>query len=269
MKDSGSAGLRFGVAVAVLLAAYLGLAWFLGRHIPSNSTVAGVPVGGMAPQSAEDTLRRALALREGAKFTLQAGDKTFQLDPKTAGLAIDYAGTVEGLSGFSLNPADVWRNLSGGSDEELETTVDRDKLVAALEGAEATLDTPVVQGVVTFPAGKVKVVKPVTGSTLSVDKTADEVADRWPSTTPITPKVDTVNPTVSAAEVDRAVAEFATPAVSGPVDGQGRSQVLRRRPDRVRTRPGDGARLGRQAGAGDRRRQTRCSSAQGGLGRQG
>ena len=69
----------------------------------------------------------------------------------------------------------------------------------------------------TFPAGKVAVVKPVAGSTISVDKTADEVAARWPSTTPIKPQVDTVNPAVSAEEVDRAVSEFATPAVSGPV----------------------------------------------------
>ena len=217
MKDSGSAGLRLGIAVAVLLAGYLGMAWFLGRHIPSNSTVAGVPVGGMAPKSAEDTLRRALASREAAKVTLQAGDRTFQLDPRTAGLAIDYAGTVEDLSGFSIKPSDVWNNLSGGAEEELKTTVDRAKLVSALRGAEATLDTQVVQASVTFPAGKVKVVKPVQGSTLSVEKTADEVSTRWPSTTPITPQVDTVDPAVSAAEVDRAVAEFASPAVSAPV----------------------------------------------------
>lgn len=217
MKDSGSAGLRFGVAVAVLLAGYLGMAWFLGRHIPANSTVAGVPVGGMSPQSAQDTLRRALASKEAAKITIKEGDKTFQLDPRAAGLSIDYAGTVEGLSGFSLKPSDLWNNLSGGSAEELETTVDRARLVAALEGAEATLDTQVVQASVTFPGGKLAVVEPVEGSKLSVDQTADEVAARWPSSTPIAAKVDRVLPAVSAEEVDRAVSEFAKPAVSGPV----------------------------------------------------
>ena len=217
MKDSGSAALRLGIAVAVLLAGYLGMAWFLGRHIPANSTVAGVPVGGMSPQSAEDTLRRALAARERTKVTLQDGDKSFQLDPRTAGLAFDYAGTVDQLSGFSIKPSDVWNNLSGGSEEKLETTVDRDRLLAALKGAEATLDTQVVQGSVTFPAGKLKVVKPVEGATLSLDKTADEVAARWPSSTPIKPQVDRVAPAVSPAEVTRAVAEFAAPAVSAPV----------------------------------------------------
>ena len=217
MKDSGSSALRLGVAVAVLLAGYLGMAWFLGRHIPANSTVAGVPVGGMSPHSAESTLRRALAAKEGAKLTLRAGDKTFEIDPKTAGLAIDYAGTVDGLSGFSAQPADLWDKLTGGSDEKLETTVDRARLEAAVKGAEKTLDSPVVQGAITFPAGKVAVVRPETGATLSVEETADEVAARWPTRSDIAPRLHEVAPTVSAEEVDRAVAEFATPAMSGPV----------------------------------------------------
>lgn len=217
MKDSGSALLRMTIAVAVLAAGYLGMAWFLGRHIPASSTVAGVPVGGMSPASAENTLRRALGSKEGATVTLKAGDKTFELDPKSAGLAIDYAGTVDELSGFSINPADIWNGLTGGSDEPLETTIDRARLEAAIKGAEATLDTQVVEGAVTFPAGKVVVTKPQAGGTLSVEATADEVAARWPTTTDIAPRVDTVAPAVTSEEVDRAVAEFATPAMSGPV----------------------------------------------------
>ena len=217
MKDSGSSALRLTIAVAVLAAAYLGTAWFLGRHIPANSTVAGVPVGGMSPASAESTLRRALAAKEGAKVTLKAGDKTFEIDPKSAGLAIDYDGTIADLSGFSANPADLWDKLTGGSDEQLATAIDRARLEAAVKAAEATLDTPVVQGGVTFPGGKVAVVKPRAGAMLSVAKTSDEVADRWPTTATIAPRLDTVAPAVSAEEVDRAVAEFATPAVSGPV----------------------------------------------------
>jgi vancomycin resistance protein YoaR len=217
VKDSGSSALRLAIAVAVLAAGYLGMAWFLGRHIPANSTVAGVPVGGMSPGSAESTLRRALAAKEGAKLTLKAGDKTFQIDPKIAGLAIDYDGTVEDLSGFSVNPADIWDKLTGGSDEQLAITVDRARLEAAVQAAEATLDTPVVQGAVTFPGGKVAVVKPQAGTRLSVAKTADEVTARWPTTREIAPRVDTVSSVVSAEEIDRAVAEFATPAVSGPV----------------------------------------------------
>jgi vancomycin resistance protein YoaR len=217
VKVSGSAGLRIGIAVAVVVAGYLGVAWFLGRHIPANSTVAGVHVGGMSPDSAENTLRRALVAKETAPVTLAEGSKTFALDPKAAGLAIDYSGTVDELSGFSLNPVDLWNHLTGGSDEKLEVTVDRARLEAAVKGAGAELDTPVVEGGLTFPAGVVKVVKPEAGRTLSVAKTADEVAKRWPANGPIAPRVDSTPPSVTVEEVDRANAEFGTPAMSGPV----------------------------------------------------
>ena len=168
VKEGGSAGLRLGVAVAVLLAGYLGLAWFLGRHVPANTSVAGVPIGGMAPASAERTLQRALAPKEKAKLTLSAGDKSVQLDPAAAGLRFDLAGTVDGLSGFSLKPADLWDRLTGGQEEQLKTSVDRQQLENAVKGVQPRLETQAVQGGITFPSGKVSVVRPVVGQKLSV-----------------------------------------------------------------------------------------------------
>ena len=217
VKEGGSAGLRLGVAVAVLLAGYLGLAWFLGRHVPANTSVAGVPIGGMAPASAEHTLQRALASEAKAEVTITGGDRSVRLDPAAAGLRLDLAGTVDGLSGFSLKPADLWDRLTGGHEEQLRTSVDRQRLESAVKGVESRLETQVVQGGITFPSGKVSVVRPVVGARLSVPGTADEVAARWPAKGPVAAKLDTVAPPVSSDEVDRAVKEFATPAMSGPV----------------------------------------------------
>ena len=217
MRESGSAGLRFGIALAVLFSAYLGTAWFLGRHVPASTTVAGVPIGGMTPAAAERTLGRALDDRQDAVITVTAGERSARLEPAAAGLALDLPGTVDKLSGFSLKPSDLWNHLTGGDPEPLKTSVDRDKLEAAVKGIESTLDTAVVQGAITFPAGKPVVVKPVTGATLSVPGTADEVAARWPAKGPIEAEFDTVEPEVSAEEVQRAATEFAKPAMSGPV----------------------------------------------------
>jgi vancomycin resistance protein YoaR len=217
VKEGGSAGLRLGVAVAVLLAGYLGLAWFLGRHVPANTSVSGVPIGGMAPASAERTLQRALASKEKAKVTLTAGDRSVELDPAAAGLELDFPATVDGLSGFSLKPADLWDRLTGGHEEQLRTKVDRGRLEGAVKGVAGRLETQVVQGGITFPSGKVTVVRPVVGARLSVPGTADEVAARWPAKGPVAAKLDTLAPAVSSDEVDRAVKEFANPAVSGPV----------------------------------------------------
>jgi vancomycin resistance protein YoaR len=201
----------------VLIAAYLALAFFLGRQVPSNTTVSGVPIGGMSPAAAQRTLERALADRQDDKVVIVAGEKRHELDPAAAGLALDLAGTVEGLTGFSLNPSDLWAHLTGGEEESLKTAVDRDQLEAAIRSAETTLDTEVVEGAITFPEGQVKVTAPVVGQRLSVGGTADQVEARWPTKAPVQATFERVAPQVSADEVERANREFATPAMSAPV----------------------------------------------------
>ncbi|WP_344191330.1 VanW family protein [Pedococcus aerophilus] len=217
MKESGSAGLRFGIALAVLFSAYLGTAWFLGRHVPANTSVSGVPIGGMSPAAAERTLARALGPQQAATVTVTAGEKSAELEPAAAGLSLDLEGTVGELAGFSLKPSDLWNRLTGGESEPLETSVDREQLEKAVKGIESALDTEVVQGGITFPSGKAVVVPSVAGATLSVPGTADEIAARWPAKGPIGAKFDVVEPEVSADEVQRAATEFATPAMSAPV----------------------------------------------------
>jgi vancomycin resistance protein YoaR len=217
VRESGSAALRLAAALLVLVAAYLGAAWFLGLHVPANTTVAGVPVGGMTPAGAETSLRRALAAQAQAPVVLQAGERTFSVEPASAGLTLDLTSTVDGLSGFSLRPADLWNHLTGGSDEPLRKSVDRARLEAALASAGKPLYTPVVQGGITFPAGTVSAVQPVTGTALAVGSTADAVALRWPAFGPIQAKLDVTTSAVSAEEVARATTQFATPAMSGPV----------------------------------------------------
>lgn len=217
MRENGSAALRGTIAVAVLAAAYVALALFLGRHVPANTSVAGVPIGGMTPDSAVQTLERALAPKQKAPVVIQAEETKQELQPAEAGLAFDLPGTVDGLTGFSLSPADLWTHLTGGSDEPLRTTVDRSKLEAAVGKAGSSLNRKAVEGAIAFADGKVKVTEPVVGRTLSAAATADEIAKRWPTEEPVAAKFDTTEPKVSAQEVERANRDFATPAVSGPV----------------------------------------------------
>jgi vancomycin resistance protein YoaR len=217
-RDTGRPVLRLVVALLVLAAGYTALAWFVGRHVPASTTVAGVPIGGMTPQRAEDTLRRALSGRADDPVRLAAGDRTVQLEPGDAGLALDFPGTVEGLSGFSLAPGDVWRSLTGGDEHRLRVSVDRSRLESALAAVGAQLATTKVEGAITFPGGKVAVVQPVAGRALSVERTADEVAARWPASGPVAAVLETSAPAVTAEEVARANREFATPAMSAPVE---------------------------------------------------
>ncbi|HEV7147397.1 MAG TPA: VanW family protein [Pedococcus sp.] len=217
MRESGSAALRLGIALVVLAAAYVGAAWFLGHHVPANTTVAGIPVGGMSTDQAEVTLRRAVGTEGTAPVEVMAGDKTISLDPVRAGLTLDLSATVHSLSQFSLLPADLWNHLTGGTDVPLVKTVDRARLDSALASAAAPLNTAPVQGAVSFVDGTVRPVQPIAGSTLSVPQTAAQIAVRWPAMGPIQASVEATQPTVSAQEVARAMAEFANPAMSGPV----------------------------------------------------
>jgi vancomycin resistance protein YoaR len=216
MNNWGGAVLRLTIALAVLAAGYLGMAWFLGRHVPSNTSVAGIPIGGKSPEDAEATLKRQLAAQASTPLPLRIGSKTIDIDPSAAGLTIDLPGTLEDLTGFSAHPADVWNHLTGGEDEPLKTDVDRARLSGVLTEAAKNLDVAAREGSITFPRGAVKVVPPVVGSKLSVDKTATAIANEWPSSAPVDAVVDTIQPTVQKAAFDQATA-VARKLMSGPV----------------------------------------------------
>ena len=216
-RERGGAALRMVVALAVLAAAYIGMAAFLGRHVPANTSVAGIPIGGKSPADAEATLKRQLAARASAPVKLLVAGRTVQIDPSAAGLSLDLEETLQGLSGFSLKPADVWNHLDGGQDEPLATSVDRDRLRAVLGETAKSVNRAAQEGSITFPEGHVKLVAPVQGANLDVDQTAEAIATTWPTRAPVKATVQSVRPKVSAEELQRANTEFASKAVKAPV----------------------------------------------------
>ena len=218
--ERGGAALRLAVALAVLAAGYVGLAVFLGRHVPANASVAGIPIGGKSPADAEATLKRHLAARASAPVTLAFPGRTVEIDPSAAGLSLDLPETLQGLSGFSLKPADLWNHLDGGQDEPLRTDVDRDRLRAVLTETAKSIDKTPREGSITFPDGRVRLVAPVNGTTVQVDETTEAVARSWPAEEPVRAVVEAVQPRVSPEELKRANAEFAAPAMSGPLRGR-------------------------------------------------
>ena len=216
-RERGGAALRMVVALAVLAAAYIGMAAFLGRHVPANTSVAGIPIGGKSPADAEATLKRQLAARASTPVKLLVAGRTVQIDPSAAGLSLDLEETLQGLSGFSLKPADVWNHLDGGQDEPLATSVDRDRLRAVLGETAKSVNRAAQEGSITFPDGHVKLVAPVQGANLDVDQTAEAIATTWPTRAPVKATVQSVRPKVSAEELQRANTEFASKAVKAPV----------------------------------------------------
>jgi vancomycin resistance protein YoaR len=230
-EDAGRIALRSGVALTVLGAAYLALALFLGQHVPAGVTVDGVPIGGMSPGQASATLRQALAAKAAAPVHLQAGDRVAEVDPGAAGLALDVKGTLNGLTGFSLQPAELWQHLTGARAAPLRITVDRAGLKAALTGVAGTVDRPVKEGSISFDGGRATAELPEQGQSLKVDETADAVRAGWPGQPTIRAVLAIAEPRVKPAAITRAMQALAVPAVSGPVKVRAGDRTIVLRPE--------------------------------------
>ena len=210
---------RLGVTAAILMlaAVYGGLATFLGGHVASNVTVDGVAIGGMSSREATITLDRALAGRAARPVHLSVPSRSVDLSPGAAGLQADVPATVSGLTGFTMNPLQMWAHLTGSGSQPLQHRVDRAKLTAAVTKAASVLDHPVKQGSIRFNGGRATAVLSVAGSKVRVAETTDAVVAAWPRRQTVQAVATATPAAVSAAEIRRASEEFAVPAMSGPV----------------------------------------------------
>ena len=215
--QASRAFVRLVVALVVLGGLYLGLATFLSRHVPSRTSVDGIAVGGMTPGEATVTLQHVLATRASRPVHLAAPSRTVDIDPGSAGLEVDLGATLSDLSGFTLNPVQLWAHLTGGEDHILKIRVDRAKLTAAVKEAARSIDSPVKEGSITFTGGQATAVVSVVGHEVKVPETSAAVASAWPRQQVVPAVMSVTEPKLSADEINRAAAEFAVPAMSGPV----------------------------------------------------
>jgi vancomycin resistance protein YoaR len=205
------------VATVVLGAMYLGLATFLAGHVPSNTAVDGVAVGGMSPGEASVALKRGLNAQAARPVHLTMGSRTEDIAPATAGLRLDVDATVADLTSFTVNPLQMWAHVTGSANESVKLRVDRAKLTAAVSRAATRLDHRVKEGSITFTGGRATVVVPVAGESVKVPETTVAVVAAWPHRQVVQASTKMTPPRVSAQEVSRAAREFAVPAMSAPV----------------------------------------------------
>lgn len=214
-------------AVIVLGGTYGGLAIFLAGRVASNVTVDGAAIGGMSPGEATLTLQRVLAVNASRPVHLTVASGVADIQPGEAGLEVDLSATVAGLTGFTLNPVQLWAHLTGAQNQPLKLRVDRGKLTEAVTKAAAALDRPMKEGSITFADGKASQVLSVAGVQVQVPATEEAVESVWPHQQVVQAVAKMTQPKVAAAEIVRATQEFAVPAMSGPVTvSAGRSTVV-------------------------------------------
>ncbi|HZC27779.1 MAG TPA: VanW family protein, partial [Actinopolymorphaceae bacterium] len=209
--------LAVGGVVIVVLGVYTMLVFALGDKVPRGTTVAGVHVGGLSLSAAEARLRDQLLPRSEQPIDLTAAGKSYSLKPADAGLALDVSGTADkAFVARTFNPAKVFRAVAGGGEVAPVLAVDSHRLGRSVTGLAAKIDKKATEGGITFDGGTPKATEPALGHKLDRTQAPVRIQRQYlMSDGPIALPTTDVQPAVSKAEIDRAMHEFATPAMEG------------------------------------------------------
>ncbi|MFN8077966.1 MAG: VanW family protein [Kineosporiaceae bacterium] len=185
--------------------------------LPRGTTIGGVELGGLHRDRAIAELS-ARAPSADLPIPVVVGGRQASLDPTAAGLRLDAAASVDAVLGGAIDPSRVWHQIVGGADEPALPAADRTALRTALEAIARQSTQAPVDGDVTFETAGPHAVAAVTGTSLDVDAALDAVARGWLAHAgTLTLPVKQTQPAITQAEVDRALAEDATKAASGPL----------------------------------------------------
>jgi len=207
--------------VLVLLAGLYVAGYFvLGNRIPTGVEVAGVHIGGLSPQKAEETLRRELLPRADDPLRIVHDTQTYRVDPQQAGLSFDVEETLAEAGGRrTWDPRQMLQVLVGSDDVDPVIDVDTAALDGAIDSLRTEVEVEPVEAAVTFTAsGGTRVTRPQTGVTID-DAALEEalLGVYLRDVGPVEIPTRTVPPEVDQAALRTALDDFARPAVSGPV----------------------------------------------------
>ncbi|MFE5794065.1 hypothetical protein ACFQ8C_16010 [Streptomyces sp. NPDC056503] len=216
------------VLVAVGVIGLAGVAYGAGlllnhSDVPKGTTVLGVDIGGGTKEEAVGKLQASLGKRAATPLQLTVGGKKIQLAPDKAGLSLDSQETVRNAAGSDYNPVSVIGSLFGGERVAKPVfPVDDEKLAVALRDLAGS-SSSATEATIVFAPNKVTAVEGKSGQGLDVQRSVISVKDAFRAqvetglTKVVELPVSVRKPTVTKAELDRAMKEFAQPAMSGRI----------------------------------------------------
>ncbi|MFD6281635.1 hypothetical protein ACFWFI_39690 [Streptomyces sp. NPDC060209] len=221
-KKGRSKLVLLGVGVFVLFGVAYGAGLLMNHsEVPKGTTVLGVDIGGGTKEEAVTKLDTALGKRAQAPLQLSVDGKKEKLAPDKAGLTLDSQETVRGAAGSDYNPVSVIGSLFGGArPADPVIPVDEEKLGVALTDL-AGVSGSANDGTIKFEPNKAVAVPGKAGKSLDVNRSMISVRDAYraqvqtgePAVVEL--PVAATEPTITKAELDRAMKEFAEPAMSG------------------------------------------------------
>ncbi|MET8075371.1 hypothetical protein [Streptomyces sp. NPDC005303] len=210
-----------GGTVVLLGAGAYGAGLLMNRSdVPKGTTVLGVDIGGGTRDDAVKKLDDALGNRVNQALKLSVGGDTVSLKPDQAGLQLDDQATVAAAAKSDYNPISVIGSLFGNHRVvDPVMPVDEEKLQAALEDASGGAGSA-TDGTIKFENGKAVAVYGKAGKGIDVARSTTAVEDAYRTQVEtgtagsVTLPTTTKQPTISNAEVDRVMKDFAEPAMS-------------------------------------------------------
>jgi vancomycin resistance protein YoaR len=195
-----------------------------GDNVPRGTTIAGVEVGGRSRDAAVEALQRGLADRsaEPIPVSVEEGSERSlpvdSVDPAAAGLAVDYAASVQAAGGGrSWAPERLWNYFTGGEDLDPVVTVDETAMSDTVDQLVEAHSRPPRDGDVRFDEGRVSVVEPRPGELVDAGEARSALEAAYLQDTEFELTRLAVSPDVDDSDVAEALDGFANPAMSGSV----------------------------------------------------
>jgi vancomycin resistance protein YoaR len=223
------AGVIAGSVFGVLVVLY-GLDLLISSgDVPRGVTVAGVEIGGLSHQEAEQTLQREIEPRLNRPIRLKVGDAESNLDPAQSGLQLDWKATLDRAGSQPLNPITRFVSMFTSYEVGVATSTDDTALGAAVEELRAKTNREPAEGGIRFEGRTPVAVEPVTGQQLDIERAPQMIIDGWANGTPVDLPVTTTPVKTTSDGVRAALEQIAKPAVSGPVivHGEGKDAALK------------------------------------------
>ncbi len=219
-KGRNKPALLGGLLIVIAAGAYGAGLLMNSSDVPKGTTVLGVDIGGGTRDDAVEKLNKAFDPRVNKDLKLTVDGRTVTLKPEQAGLQFDMAATVSGAAHSDYNPVSVIGSLFGNHRVvDPVMPVDEEKLHAELQDTAGGTGSA-TDGTIEFKSGKAVAVYGKAGKSIDVTKSTAAVEEAYRTqvetgTAPVvTLPTTTKEPTVSNAEVDRMMKEFAEPAMS-------------------------------------------------------
>lgn len=207
--------------VAGALAFYLGLMTGSSSDIAPNTTVLGVPIGGLSRAEAVSTLEATITPRSLEPMSVSAFQTSEEIYPTDSGMSFDPIATVDAAEGRLLNPFSLVMRLFGPREVAPVVTIDDALLAQRLEDFADLIRTDTVEPTVYYEEMVPILTRAQDGRDIDLPVSVETIATSYLTTTgPVALPEVVLEPAVTNAEAEEFVAGPATVAVSGPVTVQ-------------------------------------------------